>query len=157
MQQLSRRLAASGIRTWLDTEQIVGGEWKREIKRSLRRCNLFLASLIRNTIERGEVLQFELDSALEIQKSSGSGSKQIFVLLVRLQPCEIPESLRDLQTIDLYAESRWLQLLRALRHDRRPFPMLKSAAVLAGRSCGCWGIHRTPSGFGGIRVARCAR
>jgi hypothetical protein len=126
--KLSRRLAARGVRTWVDTDQIVAGEWRTEIKRGLRRANFFIACLSRNTTERGEVLQYEIDSALEIQQERLEG--EIFVVPVRLEPCEIPESLRHLQAVDLYEPNGWDNLLRALRSKRRPFQLLKASIPL---------------------------
>lgn len=84
----------------MDTKQIVGGDWEREIKRGLRHSNLFLACLSSNTAQFGDVLRFEYESALEIQRERLEG--EIFIVPVRLEPREIPEIFSKLQTVDLY-------------------------------------------------------
>lgn len=125
---LSRRLSSRGVRTWVDTRDIVGGEWRRAIKRGLRHSNFFLACLSPNTLQRGEVLQYEYDSALEIQRDRLEG--EIYVIPLRLEPCEIPECFRHLQCVDLYDQAGWDGLIRALRSKSRPRPVLAAAIVL---------------------------
>lgn len=131
VESLSRRLSSSGARTWVDTHDILGGDWRREIKRALRHSNLFVACLSQNTAQRGEVLQFEYDSALEIQREMLEGD--IYIVPVRLEPCEIPESLKHLQVFDLYEAEGWDSLVRVVWSKRRqtvPSGVVIAMAVL---------------------------
>lgn len=127
---LRRRLRWRGIRTWMDTRDIAGGDWRREIKKALRHSNFFVACLSKDTAEAGEVLLFEHESALEIQRERLEG--EIYVIPVRLEPCEIPERFRHLQTLDLYSGGGWTGLLRALGSKTRipPLYALVLVAVL---------------------------
>jgi hypothetical protein len=126
---LSRRLSSHGVRTWLDTHDIVGGEWRREIARGLRQSNFFVACLSGNTVQRGEVLQYEYDSALEIQRQRLEG--EIYIIPVRLEPCEVPDCFMHLQYMDVYEQAGWDSLIRALRSKSRPRPVLAVAAAVA--------------------------
>lgn len=126
---LSGRLASSGVRTWLDTQDIAGGEWRQNIKQGLRHSNFFLSCLSQNTVERGEVLQYEIDSALEIQRERLEGD--IYLIPVRLEPCEIPECLRHLQCLDVYEQDGWKRLRRVLRSKIDVRPALAFALALA--------------------------
>src|SRR5205085_2217791 len=134
---LVRKLKSKGIRTWLDRQDIVGGEWRPSIKRGLRQSNFFLACLSHNTDQRGEVLQYEYDSALEIQRDRLEGD--IYLIPVRLEECEVPESLRHLEYRDVYKPAEFDSLIRALRSKSKGSPLMASAlavivilALLAG-------------------------
>lgn len=126
---IRRRLESSGVQTWLDEKDITGGEWRTDIKRGLRRAQFLLACLSRNTEERGEVLQYEFDSALEIQRERLEGD--VFLIPVRLEPCEVPESLQHLQYFDLYEPAGWDRLIKALRTKVRRLPVAAAAIVTA--------------------------
>ena len=124
---LRKQLASAGVRTWLDTQDIVGGEWRSAIKRGLRQSNFFIACLSKNTEDRGEVLQYEWDSALEIQRERLEG--EYYLIPARLEPCELPDSLRHLQCLDLYEPDGWDRLKRLLRTKVRRLPIAAAAAV----------------------------
>ena len=125
---LLRKLKSKGIRTWLDRQDIVAGEWRQSIKRGLRQSNFFLACLSQNTTQRGEVLQYEYDSALEIQRDRLEGD--IYLIPVRLEECEVPESLRHLEYRDVYKPSEFDALIRALRSKSKGSPLMASALAL---------------------------
>lgn len=125
---LRRRLRWRGIRTWMDTQDIAGGDWRLEIRKGLRRSNFFVACLSQNTVEAGEVLHFEHESALEIQRERLEG--EIYVIPLRLEPCEIPERFRHLQYLDLYSRNGWTGLIRALGSKARTHIPPRYALVL---------------------------
>jgi hypothetical protein len=125
---LLRKLKSKGIRTWLDRQDIVAGEWRQSIKRGLRQSNFFLACLSQNTAQRGEVLQYEYDSALEIQRDRLEGD--IYLIPVRLEECEVPESLRHLEYRDVYKPSEFDALIRILRSKSKGSPLMASALAL---------------------------
>lgn len=135
---LVRRLNSKGIRTWVDRQDIVGGEWRQNIKRGLRHSRFFLACLSQNTQERGEVLQYEHDSALQVQHERLEG--EIYLLPVRLEQCETPPEMREIQCVDLFEPDGWDCLLRALRSkaQTRTAVWLAAAVALALVLSGAW-------------------
>jgi len=131
--ELRRRVESMRCRIWFDREDITGGEWRRAIKQGLRESKRFLACLSRNTAERGEVLQYEWDTALEIQRDRLEG--EIYLLPVRLEPCELPPSLSHLQCFDLYEADGWERLSRALPKPPSRLPLTAAVvftAILGG-------------------------
>jgi hypothetical protein len=152
---LARRLSSRGIRTWMDTKQIIGGYWQTEIKRGLRHSNFFIACLSRNTAQPGDVLRFEYASALEIQQERLEGD--IFIVPVRLEPCEIPEAFSKFQTIDLYDQAGWDNLLRALRSKSAPsrMPLLALALTVVLAAVGAY-IWLQPTAQAELFAARTA-
>jgi hypothetical protein len=112
----------------MDARDIAGGDWRREIKRALRHSNFFVACLSKNTVEAGEVLLFEHESALEIQRDRLEG--EIYVIPLRLEPCEIPERFRHLQCLDLFSRAGSASLVRALGSKTR-IPMRYALGLLA--------------------------
>jgi hypothetical protein len=131
VEELRRRLATQGVQLWMDTRDIVAGEWRREIRKGLRHSNFFLACLSQNTVQRGEVLQYEYDSALEIQRERLEG--EIYVIPVRLEPCDLPDCFKHLQCLDVYEPAGWDALVRALRSkvQARWSVMAAMAAIVA--------------------------
>jgi hypothetical protein len=119
--ELRKRLEASGYRIWFDKKDIGGGEWRTAIKRGLRHSNRFLACISTNTVERGEVLQYEWDTALGIQSENLEG--EVYLLPVRLEACELPEALRHLQCFDLYEADGWKRLSGALPKQPSKLPL----------------------------------
>jgi hypothetical protein len=110
--KLHHELERAGFDAWMDRSDIVAGDWRTAIKRGLRRSNFFLACLSTNTVTRGEVLEFEWDSALDVQQQQLEG--ELYLIPVRLEPCDVPEKLRHLQWIDLFAPDGEARLLRVL-------------------------------------------
>ena len=139
----------------MDTKQIIGGDWEREIKRGLRHANLFIACLSHNTAQPGEVLRFEYASALEIEQERLEG--EIFIVPVRLEPCEIPEAFRKLQTVDLYDQDGWDNLVRAVRSKSPPsrLPLLAAALTLVLAAVGAY-IWLQPTAQADFLAARVA-
>ena len=152
---LARRLSSREIRTWMDTKQIIGGDWEREIKRGLRHSNFFIACLSHNTAQPGDVLRFEYASALEIQQERLEGD--IFIVPVRLEACEIPETFSKFQTFDLYDQAGWDNLLRALRSKSPPsrLPLVALALTLLIGAVGTY-IWLQPTAQAELLAARVA-
>jgi len=66
--KLCDRLKASGFEPWMDVHDLVAGDWRLEIDRGLRRSEYFIACLSKHTENPREVLKYEHDSAIDIQR-----------------------------------------------------------------------------------------
>jgi hypothetical protein len=146
--KLHAELGRAGFHVWIDRSDILGGDWRTAIKRGLRRSNFFLACLSSATAQPGEVLEFEWDSALEVQTEQLEG--EVYLIPVRLEPCEVPLKLQHLQWIDLYQPDGFVRLVRALRMKqsagwmRRWVVAAFAAALLAGGSAVWWILRDNP-------------
>lgn len=111
------RLTQEGVPCWLDQDALIPGQrWEQEIRNALRRSSHAVVCLTRSTTEKRGFVQKELRWALE--EASHQPESQIFVIPVRLEPCEIPEHLRDLQHVDLFQPDGFARLLSALRSPK---------------------------------------
>lgn len=115
---LYRKLTKAGFSTWMDTQNILPGQrWQYEIKGALRRSELVLVCLSFVSVEKRGFLQKEIKEALEhLQEKLES---DIYLIPVRLDNCQVPESLSNVQWVDLFAEDGWDRLMRAIATSLR--------------------------------------
>ncbi len=156
---LYQRLQAAGFRPWMAGQDILPGETVRTAtERALRQADFVLVCLSPDSVDRRGALQREMRQALDLREEMLPGD--IYVIPLRLRPCTMPDSLREVLPVDLYEPSGFDRLLRALRAGfqqrapepaPRPIPALRSndytqsaldrlaTAWLAGRLAVIWG------------------
>jgi len=108
-----QRLRAAGFDPWMDTFNIIGGEeWERAISLAIAKSDLFLACLSPRSAGKRGVLQKEIQDAVAKWKEKLPGD--VYLIPVRLEPCELPERLSQFQAVDLYSADGWQRLNQAL-------------------------------------------
>lgn len=114
VEALYERLHNSGFNPWMDRKDILAGEiWEAAIQRAIRRSDFFLVCLSANSVNRRGQIQKEIKEALDIWKEKLDSD--IYLIPVRLEDCEVPESLRRFQWVNLFEEDGWTRLVKALR------------------------------------------
>ena len=114
VRELYQRLSAAGFKPWMDQEDIYPGEqWQGSIERAIEQADFFLACLSTHAVSRRGFLQREIKTALD--RWQEKLHSDIYLIPARLEPCEVPEELRNFQWVDLYHERGWPRLLRALQ------------------------------------------
>ena len=107
------KLVDAGHSPWMDSRDIIGGEdFKRAIEMSIRKSDLILACLSRNSVDRRGFIQRESKQALDLWKERLDDD--IYIIPVRLEECDVPESLANFQWVDLYKDGGWERLLKAI-------------------------------------------
>lgn len=104
----------------MDKHDILPGEkWELAIKRAIRDCDFFLICLSKNSVNKRGVLQKEIRIALDI--CQGMIDNDIYIIPVRLEECDAPESLQDFQGVDWFEKDGWTKLKNAIQvgMDRR--------------------------------------
>jgi hypothetical protein len=90
-----------------------GDEWEDEIRKAVSASDVILVCLSREAISREgyfhRVVHYVTDAALE--QPAGT----IYVIPVRLEPCEVPAAFQTLQSADLYEKGGYENLLFALK------------------------------------------
>jgi len=111
---LYQRLSNAGFKPWMARKDLIGGErWESRISQAIRRSDLFLACLSANSIDKRGWIQREIKDALDIwQEKLGS---DIYLIPVRLEDCEVPESLREFHWVSLFEEDGWTRLVKAIQ------------------------------------------
>ena len=117
--KLYHRLARDGINAWLDVERLQPGQdWQHEIRRALLKSDVVIVCLSRSFDKHQGFRHEELKIALE--KLKLLPDDEVFVIPVRLEKCEMPESLRTLHRVDLFEAGGYKKLLHALRARAAP-------------------------------------
>jgi hypothetical protein len=114
---LRRRLLEDGCKPWLDEEDILPGQdWDREIRRAIRTSDLVLVCLSKTSVNKVGYLQKEIKDVLDVADEQPEGT--IFVIPARLELCEVPDRLRRWNWVDLFEDTGYSRLLRAVQNPR---------------------------------------
>lgn len=116
--KLYRRLLRDGIHAWLDMEKLQPGQgWQHEIRMAILKSDLVIVCLSHNFNKQSGFRHEELKLALE--KANVLSIGEIFIIPVRLEKCDMPESLRHLQRVDLFEAGGYKKLILALQEYAR--------------------------------------
>ncbi len=129
VEALYQKLLAAGYQPWLDREHILPGQkWEPVIKQALRRSDFALVCLSATSINKRGFLQKEIKQALEhAQEKLGD---DVWLIPARLDDCDVPDALTDIQWVDLFEDDGFDQLLRALEFQlKKQGRTLQSAQV----------------------------
>lgn len=96
---ISRELNIHGVDVWFDEEKLLPGEdWRHEIRLALREVDAVIVCLSATAVTKKGYVQKEIKQVLDIADEQPEGA--IFVIPVKLEPCEVPQSLRRWQWVD---------------------------------------------------------
>ena len=111
---LYRRLMENEVHAWLDSENLQPGQnWQQEIRKAILKSDVVLVCLSQKFNQQPGYRHEELKLALE--KANLLAAGQIFIIPVRLEKCDMPESLSHLHRVDLFEPTGFKTLLRALK------------------------------------------
>jgi hypothetical protein len=113
VKDLFNDLVAAGYEPWLDTEVLLPGmDWDLEIKKGMRASDSVIVCLSSISVSKEGYIQKELKFAQDIQDEKPRGT--IFLIPLRLDPCETPYDLRDIQWGDYTASDGFEKLVKGL-------------------------------------------
>jgi serine/threonine-protein kinase len=111
--ELSRWLEAGGwITVWQDVEILPGQEWEIEIEKAARSSDVVLVCLSHLSVKKVGFVQKEIRFILELADEKPEG--MIFAIPVRLEECEVPNSLRRWEWVDVFNKHGYGRLMRSL-------------------------------------------
>ena len=114
VRRLYRRLIKEGADVWLDKKKLLPGQdWAQEIHKAIYSSDVILACLSEQFNRQGGFRHEELRIALEKAASLPAGVT--FLIPVRLDKCDLPDSLHRWQCVDLFKADGFEQLIRVLR------------------------------------------
>jgi TIR domain len=117
VRSLCDSLSAIGCEPWVDFHSLLPGQkWKREISNAIKHCEFFVLCLSKHSTTKTGFVQKEIREALEMLELVPDG--KIFLIPMRLDDCDIPESLSDQHCVSLFAEDGMAKLLRAMCHQK---------------------------------------
>lgn len=121
---LYRRLTKDGADVWLDRVKLrPGQDWQYEIRRAIYSSDIVIACLSKQFNRQGGYRHEELRIAVE--KANLLPEDEIFIIPARLESCDMPESLRRWQRVDLFEADGYKKLISALKQEiASPKPVL---------------------------------
>jgi len=112
--KLYHRLVKDGVNAWLDAEDLQPGQdWQHEIRRAILKSTIVIVCLSRGFDRQQGYRHEELKIALE--KANLLSDDEIFIIPVRLEKCDMPDSLRHLHRVDLFEPDGYKKLIHALQ------------------------------------------
>ena len=106
-------LVAAGFDPWLDTDDILPGQAPDiEIQKALRVCDIVIICLSSVSVAKEGYVQKEIKWAQSIQDEKPDGT--IFLIPLRLDNCNIPFGLKDIQWGNYTAPDGFEKLVRSL-------------------------------------------
>lgn len=111
---LFSRLKADGFAPWLDEENILPGQdWDSEIRRAVRASHVVVACLSTSSTTKEGYVQKEIKLTLDVADEKPPGT--IYLIPVRLEPCQVPDRLSGWHWVDLFDPRGYERLVAALR------------------------------------------
>ena len=107
------RLNKDGVAAWLDKENLQPGQdWQNEIRRAILQSDVVIVCLSQGFNHQQGFRYEELKIALEKARWL---EKDVFIIPVRLEECDMPQSLRHLHRVDLFKRGGYKKLLLVLK------------------------------------------
>lgn len=112
VRNLHARMRENGIHAWFDAEDLQPGQnWQHEIRKAILKSDVVIVCLSREFNKQHGYRHEEVKLALE---KADVLSDEVFIIPVRLEKCDMPESLRHLQRVDLFKPGGFKKLIDAL-------------------------------------------
>jgi hypothetical protein len=114
VEKLYQKLSDAGFKPWMDKKDILPGEkWELAIQKAIQHSDFFLVCLSKNSVGKRGWIQREIREALHVLK--GMLDSDIYLIPVRLEDCEVPESLASFQWVNLFKANGWTWLVKAIQ------------------------------------------
>jgi hypothetical protein len=115
VRNLYKRLRSeSWLDVWLDEVSLLPGQnWELEIEKALDEADAVLVCISTHSVGKEGYIQKELHYVLRREQEKPQGT--IFLIPVRLDPCDVPRPLRHLYWGDPFGEGGYERLVHALQ------------------------------------------
>jgi hypothetical protein len=102
-ERLYKDLKKAGLIPWRDKDAIRPGEnWKIAIRTAIKNSRFFIPLFSSNSVEKIGYIQKEFKYALDIFDKFPEN--KVYIIPVRLDDCQIPEKLEEIQYVDLFPD-----------------------------------------------------
>jgi TIR domain len=113
VRELCVRLESNGVQPWLDEKNLLGGQdFQQEIRRAVRASDVVVICLSNSSTTKSGFVQREIKYAMELAEEQPEGA--LFLIPLRLEECNVPQSLNKLHWIDYFKADGYQHLRRAL-------------------------------------------
>lgn len=102
-----------GLQPWMDKKNLIPGEdWEKALWKAARKADFFLICLSPLAINKRSFLQREVKRALTIWEEKLE--EDIYLIPIKIEECEIPDSLKNFQWTELFKEDDFDAITRAI-------------------------------------------
>jgi TIR domain-containing protein len=131
VRKLYLALRQDGFKLWFDEEDLLPGQkWQQAIREALSNVRAVLLCLSTKWVDKRGYVQKELKIALDVLQEFPEGD--IYLIPIRLDDCAVPNSLANIQYLDVWSEEDFAPLKRALAKIVRATEGEESAGGEAG-------------------------
>jgi hypothetical protein len=146
---LSARLSKDGFDPWLYEDRLtVGSDWKLEIEKALESADAVIVCLSQASTTKIGYVQKEFRHTLELSELRPEGTYYLFP--VKLEPCDIPRSMRHRQYVNIFDHDGYTKLVAGLRRHASESNIPLSNSILRYNS-----IIRANNGISLDRLEKC--
>ena len=111
--ELYKRLKSKGFNPWIDDHDLLPGyNWDKEIKSAISSSRVFLLVVSSKVLSKRGYIQKEIKTALEYAETFPEGD--IYFIPIRIEECEVPESIQKWQWVDLFKYGGFNKLVNAI-------------------------------------------
>jgi ABC-type branched-subunit amino acid transport system substrate-binding protein len=124
VEEIFNKLNENGYKPWLYKKNLSGGQnWPEKISEAIENSDIFIACFSANSIKKKRYVQKEYKLAVEeYAKRKKANPKKIFIIPLRLDPCQLPKlkskcgkvRLPDIHRIDYWGLDGFEQLIQAI-------------------------------------------
>ena len=114
VEKFYRAFHEAGLKPWMDSiDRSPGALWEQALSVAIRRCDLLIIFLSERSVDKHGILRKELIRALS--DWDGKEADDLYVVLVRLEACKIPDLLGNFQKFEALDDLKTTQLITLLR------------------------------------------
>ena len=132
VERLFQALETEGFAPWMDRRKLLPGQhWKRALRQAVAESDYFIACFSSASVRKRGGFQEELREALNC--ALAMPLEEIYLLPVRIEPCQIPEEIRrEVQYVDLFPSfqrglEKVVETIRRQESARRRDPLPKAS------------------------------
>jgi formylglycine-generating enzyme required for sulfatase activity len=128
VREVYQQLKTLGFAPWLDEVDILPGQdWAQEISRAIQTADFILIFFSRNSVAKRGYVQREMKLALDAWQDVPEGT--IHTIPVRINDCDVPESFRRYQWVNLFEPNGFDRIVRAIRTELAKRPATTDIAL----------------------------
>lgn len=133
VRELYDRLSKGGFAPWFDAVKLLPSQdWRTEIGKAVRKSDVVLVCLSNHSLVKEGFVQKEIKMVLDL--ADEKPPETIFIIPVKLEPCEMPERLSQWQWVNYSEPEGYERLVQALAVRAAQLDSPSSAPPTLGRT-----------------------
>ena len=103
-----------GVSVWLDEDDLLPGQNREyEIRKEIKSAEIVATLLSVQALSTSSPFHMRLRRALDVADEQPEGT--IFIIALKLEPCDVPENLEKWQPVNMYEEGAYEKVFRSIR------------------------------------------